>query len=141
MAYRAPRWLVVLCALSAITALWFAAFATEVAARIIHQALMRLGGELPSLTAMVVTMVKLHVPWVVAAAATVLLAWLVVRENPCALLGCVVAAVVAALIVSVAALAFAMPLSLCGDIWPDWTAAARDAAQVTGKSTPAVSCR
>ena len=134
MALRAPCWQLVVCALSAITALWFAAAATEVTARIIHQTLMRLGSELPALTAMVIAAVKLGVPWAAAIVGTLGLAGLVARANPCVLPACVLAAVVSAGMVSVAALALALPLSLCGDIWPDWTT-------VTGKPIPAVLCR
>lgn len=136
-----PRWLTALCALTATSALWIAAIATEAAARIAYQLYVRLGSELPALSAMLISAVKSHVPLVVAMAGTLMLAWLAVRANSRVLQGCVLAAVIAALMASLTVLAFALPLSLCGNVWPDWVTEAGDVVQATGKSNPAVSCR
>jgi hypothetical protein len=139
MASNSPRWHTVLCVLAAIVTLWIAAFAAETAARISHQALMRLGSDLPAVTAMMISAVKSFVPWMLAMVGTVALTWLVARASPCVLHGCVLAAIIAALMSALTALAFAMPFSLCGVLWPDWVATARDVLGAAGSK--AVSCR
>ena len=127
---------------------WFAAFAIEGATRVMAGMFAQFGADLPTPTLLTINAVQSYVPWIMAAASTLIIIYLGLRASAYFLHACTVVAAVAAMQASLVALALVLPIMKCGFEWPDWPQRATPSSGTSGKApnfnTPrgaAVSCR
>ena len=119
---------------------WATALVAESSARVLTQTLARMGGELPSITASLVALMKIHMHWLAAAIVTLILIVLLARRTPLTLHGCVAALILSTALAVASLLSLTAPIALCGDLWPDWPSAGSQSS-TPKTATPAVACR
>jgi hypothetical protein len=135
-----------------VASVWFAAFAIEATTRLMASLFVQFGADLPSPTMLTIDAVRNHVPWIVAAASTAAILFLLVRGSGYLLHACAAVAGMVAVLASCATLALALPLMKCGFSWPDWPPAMAYSSKRgtapnvalnadTPKDSSAVSCR
>ena len=142
------RRVLALLAFGTVATAWIVALAVESAARMISSATASLGAELPSLTLFAIALVKSHLPGMLAAAATIALAVLWFKASPWFLHANAALGLILAVLGALAAIALALPFSICGDIWPAWNEktaaqakpAATAQAPAAPRSSPSRSC-
>jgi hypothetical protein len=128
---RYSGWARLLFGVVCVTCAWFAALAVESATRLMTGLFVQLGADLPSPTLLTINAVQGYVPWIVAAASTLIIIYLGMRASAYFLHACTIVAAVAAVLASFAALSLVLPVMKCGFAWPEWPHQSSD---TTGKA-------
>lgn len=113
----AGRWSL---ALLTATANWIGAFALVTLARLWAPLYADMGGAMPVPAQLVLDAARHHIPWAIALAATVLVAYLAIRRSRRLFLACAVTASIGLIALALAAVSLALPVSKCGVLWPAW---------------------
>lgn len=121
---RAGRWPNLLLGAAVVGCAWLAAFAIETAVRLNYQTMRHLGAEVPVPYRLLIDIVQGYGPWIVAALVTGVVVFLGLRGSARYLHACIVSAVATTAMVSISALALALPMVMCSDFWPAWSGGA-----------------
>jgi hypothetical protein len=103
-----------------VAALWIGAFAVVTLARLWASLYVSMGGSLPVPAMLVIDAARNHVPWGIALAATGLIVYLALRRSRRLLQACALLSAIGLIVVALAAVGLALPVSKCGILWPDW---------------------
>lgn len=99
---------------------WTGAFALVTLARLWAGLYADMGGVLPVPAQLVLDAARSHIPWGVALAATLLLAYLAWRRSSLLAPACALLAALGLIALALAAVGLALPVSKCGVLWPAW---------------------
>jgi hypothetical protein len=106
----------------AVISVWFAAFAVESATRLMVRMFSSFGADLPGPSLLTISAVQSYVPWILAAAFTLIILYLGIRGSNYFLHACIVVAAAAAVLTSFVAVSLVLPIMKCGFEWPEWPA-------------------
>jgi hypothetical protein len=103
-----------------ILVVWIGAIVIHVAARVFAQTYSAFGSDLPALTAWIIDLCRLGMPWLWAVSATIVLGYALARQTAWVPAVSIVVLVLTVLGLAFTLLAFVEPVVLCGDYWPAW---------------------
>jgi hypothetical protein len=114
------RWALISVALAVVILVWIAMLAVAVAARVFAQTYSAFGSDLPALTALILDLSYLGMPWLWAISATAALGYALARQPNRVPAVSIAVLAFTTLGLTFALLAFVEPVVLCGDYWPAW---------------------
>ncbi len=106
----------------AVTTAWAGAFAWTAAARLFANLYREFGGDLPLPTDRVIWLAQQQAPFGFAAGCTLVLFWLWLRRRGWIVPASLVLLTTIGLGLAWVLFALGLPISLCGNVWPDWPA-------------------
>ena len=109
-----------ICSIAALIVVWLASIVMLSTSLIFVNTFSAFGSNLPAWTVWIISLSKNHAPILFALISTVVIVYLLVRGSIYTLKVTLVIVLLAALYVSITLFAFAMPVAMCGDYWPEW---------------------